>query len=148
VVSIYGSIRYDDPVNLDFDVAIIAEHKDMDFKRLISAWSNQLSDIWDVGKGGHFGYMTLDSLQRYCDAIKNGESDYINGNAPLMEADFGDAASIINGYTGFTGNSDLVANYRQRILNMAYANPLMGASVALTLQGTLSERRSRRLFKD
>ena len=58
--------------------------------------------------------------------------------------DFETAAIILTGYTGYSPDLKIVQEYRNKILELAVNNPIMGATMAAGLIDCLEVRNERR----
>ncbi|NCN82753.1 MAG: hypothetical protein GW947_02185 [Candidatus Pacebacteria bacterium] len=147
VVLVYGSMRYDDPVNLDYDILCVVPSHAKEFVSTLIDWMKELDHPWDslVGYGGHLTFVGLEDIREYATEIGNGNLEFITSNCMDISMDMMGAAILITGYAGFTPDPKLCAEYRQRVLELASTNAILQASIAENLLSVLTIRQERRV---
>lgn len=146
VVSITGSVRYDDPRNLDFDVEIYVPKAtdEVDSKRLAFEWSDRLTALWPVRVGGDMTIVSMEDLQRHHQKLQERDADYFHQNAWEIMLDYMRMDAIFNGYLGLSPSMAEAREMQQEIAALLHKNPLMQASALVELQAALHVRRERR----
>src|SRR5688500_12861563 len=77
---IYGSVTFDDPRTFDFDLCFVGMKDREDVEEVVQSWGDELSENWYEfrpegtpklrGINGHMGYISLEKLEMYANALK------------------------------------------------------------------------------
>jgi len=153
VVLVAGSLVYDDPKNLDYDLDIITLKENPIMTTIDHLWQPTLNESWKkIGSEGHIGYTNLELLKTHCGSLKQERRDYVQEMGEIMALDFSIASSIFNGYPLFTPdahshgsqqNSALLKFMRETMLTLSRLTPIMATEILLDLEECLSIRRER-----
>jgi len=144
VVVVYGSMLYDDPVNLDFDLECFTDRENKKVKKeiLFGNMQRDLTDRWTIGTEGHISYGSLERIELHLKKIKE-SNDYTGKNAWSIYGDFSRLSTLTTAYAGFTPNERLPDELRRKASRLI-KEPFIGATVIKELQDTLSIREERR----
>lgn len=141
----HGSMRFDDPHNLDFDLDILTENETPSLKKIERNWAFDLNKDWGkIGDEGHIAVFSVEELMRICNKLKSDDLSYINENQFWIELAAMDASNILIGNPLYSANPALVEKAQQEIMIQASETPLMASLMNIVLAGTLEDRQERR----
>lgn len=145
VVFVYGSMRYDDPVNLDYDLKIVTDRHSPGLKWLYRDWTDELDDEWKtLGPDGNLTYLSIEQLEHHCRAIADNDTSYVYKNAGLIDFEFGGASIVFSGYPLYAADSSLVPRFQQQVVQLTSNTPLLTGAMIVELSDVLKVRRERR----
>ncbi len=150
VVTIRGSLRYDDPNHMDLDCDIFTLKEIQIETRRISIVRKKLYDSWKVfNKDTEYPvHTTMETLALHIQAIENNDYGYISRNGDLIHYDFSiPASSILNGYVIFSSTKDQKDELRRIVFDMCKRSPFAQAAICLGLEKCLDKRLERRKSK-
>ncbi|MEK7165853.1 MAG: hypothetical protein AAB874_03555 [Patescibacteria group bacterium] len=148
VFSVFGSIRFDDPQNLDVDSVFITD-KHFDYLAGVCEydWNEELQQLWN----NQFGiqthgpaYVSVERLKYINDRVNNRDHNFFQQEGVFIEGDLDSFSGILTGVPLFAAKPKSVSKYQFEIVNLCKHNPLIGASVCKVLGETLYTRLSRR----
>lgn len=145
-VFVYGSMIYDDPRNLDYDIKVVGYEDDPNLSHIVNLWAYQLDEPWrKVGTPqGNFGYRSIESLERHLKAFNDGDISYIDHNCELIEGILSETSIMLTGYPLFMPSPEVYSGLKERISKLASASPLLGYDILQELKATLAIRVERR----
>ena len=144
---LYGSMRFDDPQHLDYDLVAARTAESPNLMQLTEDWQHILNQQWvGIGDEGHISGFTLDNFRKVCQRINN-ENDYIEDRAFWIDLEATNTCNVLIGNPIFADESTVDA-YRNEILDLASKTPLMAALMDSVLSGTLKDRQERRMAKE
>jgi len=133
----YGSIIFDDPRNLDFDILLVTERHGDEIEKMIDPWREVLNREWKkVGSEGHISHLPMDRLRMHCEAFQKGWKE----NSFYVDMDFGQAAIVMSGEP-INGK---IEEYREQVWKLASETPVLMGALAMNLGETVIEREIRR----
>lgn len=147
---VYGSIIFDDPKNLDYDLLLVSDtNKNMD--KLVDTWNYELNEMWkNVGSCGHFSHLDLVPLQINAFFTNSNLIDYVENHAEMIDFTFMDTGALFTGETININNSSFLEInnklplFREKTLKIAKKSPILLSTVIRNLQQTLIIRETRR----
>jgi hypothetical protein len=135
---VYGSVIFDDPKLLDFDILLVTEDFGDEVERKIDIWMNDLNQVWkNPVKEGHMEHLSLERLRMHCNAFNNNQID-VN---TYTEIDFDAAAKVLSG-DSLTQSTE---KYKEEIWKLAEETPVLMAYIVLMLNQTIGLHEARRL---
>ena len=144
---VYGSVVFDDPCNLDYDLVLVSESQ-REVEDIIQVqWVDEMEDLWKkVGNGGHFSYVSLDKIKMDCNAFNHGWSKYVREYAEMIDVDFLNASIYFTGELAIPDNESLTkVNYlKETLFGFAQKTPILMATIINCLQHTIVTREIRR----
>lgn len=146
VGALTGSLRYGDPVNLDFDIDFITASDNDDFElTVIGSWSDQLNTVWQhIGSEGHLSLVSLSELESSLELLEYGKIDGIERRTERLLYIILTSTSILSGNCDFGQDQEMVKSYREKVLYLADKYPLCGAIMVACLYESVRIRRERR----
>jgi hypothetical protein len=143
---VYGSLLYDDPHNLDYDVILFGQQ----YKPYIEAmsvfdWSDEINALWMNDSGGHITYVTRQQIESFVGFFRNDTHESkINEAALDIEILLGDISVIFSGSPILTHDASLLPTIREHCTTLMLQEPLIPALVTHDLQEALQVRQIRR----
>jgi len=148
VFFVYGSMRFDDPHNLDLDSVVITEIENVVLRVLCETyWTDELVSLWGTRLNRDTdgpGYTSVERLNQHCKQIKNRNSRYLSKNAVFIEGDFDFASSALTGFPYYLPNPQTVETIKKSVFGLSIKNPLMGSAIYMSLAQCIEDRLSRR----
>ncbi len=147
MVMLFGSMIYDDPKNLDYDLAslVYTKMKPEREQLLIDSIKyrdESISDIWPFGSAGAISYVHMPTLYRRARAVTNLKFPVRNIDEYLIDATHG--STLLTGLPLIqTSKKDLVT-LQNELKIQAAQNPLLGAIMLNNLEKTEDVRKRRR----
>lgn len=143
---IYGSMQYDDPVNLDFDILLAGTR---DYPHIEDFANEYHSDLifgrkWLNNNEGHVSYTSLEKLDELTHMLHGGDNDEIAMNAWRIDDQFGNASVVLSGVPLYPEDASALAALQKGVWQRTQKEPLLAAVVAQNLMETLEARMSRR----
>lgn len=145
---VYGSLLYDDPRNLDFDVIIVGINRDNIIAELSNRWHYELIQLWLNDREGDLPYLTFDNIERYVQLLQYSEDPkQLFHHARDIDLTFGRLSRVLNGSPLYSRDESQLLNYRRKAWLLIQQEPLLAALVAYELSETLALRNERRNLK-
>ena len=147
MVMLFGSMIYDDPKNLDYDLAslVYTKMKPEREQLLIDSIKyrdESISDIWPFGSAGAISYVHMPTLYRRARAVTNLYFAVRHIDEYLIDATHG--STLLTGLPLIqTSKKDLVT-LQNELKIQAAQNPLLGAIMLNNLEKTEDVRKRRR----
>ena len=142
---VYGSLLYDDPRNLDFDVMLVGINQDNIIAELSNQWYYELIQLWLNDREGDLPYLTFDNIQKYIQLLQYSKNPkQIFHQARDIDLTFGRLSRVLNGTPLYSKDESLLLNYRGNAWLLIQQEPLLAALVAYELAETLLIRKQRR----
>lgn len=158
---VYGSMIFDDPRNLDYDVLLVTSRyrQDLDFGQQSMEWDRQLRDeFWNPNKIGHEGsiaYSSLDILRSTASLVSRAGPEYIVENLDRLTITRAcDAGIILSAYLFWSpdkpdrnssNESETLKRIQKEIWGLVRKSPLFGIMLLEQLDECIDERKRRRL---
>lgn len=143
---VYGSLLYDDPHNLDYDVVLLGQQYNPDMKKLsVFDWLNELNEQWLNDREGHLSYVTLEKIEKYAKLF--GDDTHIRQiklNTFDIQQLMSDVSIIFSGSPVLKNDTSLLPALRGRCTTLMSQEPLLPAIVTFDLRDTLRVRHERR----
>lgn len=134
---VYGSIIFDDPKHLDYDVLLVTGQDNEQVAKLELSWEPELDEQWrSIGSPGHIDYLSMERLRGHAKTV--GSKKFSDPFA--IDSDFKHASIVLAGLP----LGDGAVSYRQEIWSLAQENPVLMAYVTLKLKETIALREVRR----
>jgi hypothetical protein len=142
---VYGSMIYDDPHYLDFDLLVVGSTPEQEVEDLCSyTWRDKLEAMWP-GSGGHITYLSMEMLKDRIAAIQEGSPEYFaEGGRGSMEGELDESSILLTGYPFYNPHPERLHEWRSYLLEQIECTPLLAAGVAIPLQEAVEIRRKRR----
>lgn len=142
---VYGSLQYNKPRNLDYDLMMLADRYHSHVDRLCTFdWTEELNQRWLNDREGHVSYNPLSSIKEYTNLIsKDSNHRDIYGNAPTIEWAFSSISVALSGMSLFLEDVPRLAGYRQEYSRLLGADRVIPALVTAELADAYNEVRNR-----
>jgi len=143
---IYGSMEYDDPVNLDFDILLVGVR---DYAH-IDVFANEYhSDLifgrkWLNNNEGHVSYTSIEKLDELIHMVREGDNEQIEMDAWRIDDQFGNASVVLSGVPLYPEDASALVPLQKAIWQRVQREPLLAAVVAQSLMETVEARMERR----
>ena len=148
---VYGSIIFDDPRNLDYDLLLLSNSQ-RDINKTVDNWDLELSNKWEEvsNGGGHFSYLALDTLQMNCNIVNSNMVEYAQKYAEMIDFDF---INVSITFTGVLVNQNdkrfieinkQLPKVQERALNIANQSPILMSTMIRNMQQMIIIRETRR----
>jgi len=147
---VYGSVVFDDPRNLDYDLLLVGNNnKNID--KMLDCWDREFFNQWkDIGSRGHFSYLNFDSLKTSTIFLNSNSTDYAREYAETIDLLFMHAGTLFTGQEvnsndpRFREINDKLPSLREEFFKVAVKNPILMSTIIRNLQETLIVRERRR----
>lgn len=146
---LYGSMIFDDPKNLDYDLFLVSNHKSSINYDLLTKWELDLDRKWQkIGTPGHISYLSLDAVQINASLIHSNCAEYAEKYAEMVDFDFMNVGIVLIGESFkndiFSGVNSQIPLLQDRIINIANKSSILMGTIIRNLQETLIVRETRR----
>lgn len=108
---VYGSMRYDDPKNLDFDITVATQTHSPVLDECVygsNDWTLRLSELWEShmnDNDGHISYVHFDTIEQAARDFELLDIDELGGNAFRLEEKLSDPSTVLTGYPIFAADA-------------------------------------------
>jgi len=141
---VYGSVTFDDPAHLDFDLALVGVDTREGIEKDLEGWVKELQAGWKaVGTEGHITYTTLEKLDGYAKAFQEDKLESVE------EEDYDIFLYLFYGASVLIGNSayrpeEKGKQFKEKYLEIVKQSPSLLAYTIYNLEESLIERETRR----
>jgi len=143
VTVVFGSMVYDDPVNLDYDICVFSEGvSEPELKDLSNKWEETLNADWR-GDHGYVSYIDLNTISETVNQFSSGREDVFSEALSLYDQSLL-ASTILTGRVLYSPTPDLPIRFRSRVADYCSVLPLFGAMIIKEIEDTIKIREERR----
>ena len=144
---VYGSMVYDDPGHLDYDILLTSETFTHEFnqrtvRELMDLLENQYWFPENIGTEGHITCLSLGLLKKFCLSFQRGDRDSVVAKWSYIHQEFHEPSILLTGVPYFLPNSQSPDELRNRVRQLISQNPMLAAIAATDLEETLLIRQT------
>jgi hypothetical protein len=143
---VYGSLLYDDPHHLDYDIVLFGQHFVPEVQQLATIyWPDEINELGSNDREVQLTYTTLQQIEAFVELFSDDTHVHkINTAAFDIQCLMADVSIVFSGSPIIDNDTSLLPALRERCTMLMHQEPLVAAVAVYDFQDTLRVRQERR----